>query len=90
MADGVERDAALLAASFAGGAEEPEEVEVMEDSGEDDDIPTIRVGQEEFDITDVTHDIIARCGGDMVCYAMAQNSMTWPDLARPSMTYCPG
>jgi len=61
LADGVERDAALLAASFAGGAEEPEEVEVMEeDSGEDDDIPTIRVGQEEFDITDVTHDIIAR------------------------------
>ena len=38
-----------------------EGVEVMDDdSGEDDDIPTIQVGGEEYDITDVTHEIIAK------------------------------
>ena len=31
-----------------------------DDSGEDDDIPTIQVGGEEYDITDVTHEIIAK------------------------------
>ena len=32
----------------------------MDDDDEDDDIPTILVGCEEIDITDVTPDIIAR------------------------------
>ena len=31
-----------------------------DDSDEADDIPTIKVGGEEFEITDVTHEIIAR------------------------------
>jgi len=63
MADGVDRDAALLAATFQGNdKDDQDEVEVMEDDseGEDDDIPTIRVGGEEYDLTDVTHEIIAR------------------------------
>ena len=35
--------------------------QVMEDdSDEADDIPTIKVGGEEYEITDVTHEIIAR------------------------------
>ena len=33
-----------------------------DDSDEADDIPTIKVGGEEFEITDVTHEIIARFG----------------------------
>ena len=38
-----------------------EEVEMMDDDDDDDDdIPTILVGGEEVDITDVTPDIIAR------------------------------
>jgi hypothetical protein len=37
-----------------------EEVEMMEEDDDDDDIPTILVGGEEVDITDVTPDIIAR------------------------------
>ena len=32
----------------------------MEDDDDDDDIPTIMVGGEEVDITDVTPDIIAK------------------------------
>ena len=31
-----------------------------DDSDEADDIPTIKVGGEEYEITDVTHEIIAR------------------------------
>merc|ERR1711915_408572 len=61
--DGVDRDAALLAATFAGNDDNDvaEEVEEMDDdSGEDDDIPTIKVGGEEYDITDVTTEIIAK------------------------------
>ena len=35
--------------------------QVMEDdSDEADDIPTIKVGGEEYEITDVTHEIIAK------------------------------
>jgi len=63
MQDGVDRDAALLAATFASAEREDnvEDVEVMDDdSDEADDIPTIKVGGEEFEITDVTHEIIAR------------------------------
>merc|ERR1711864_34603 len=63
--DGVDRDAALLAATFAGhdmGDEvETEDVEEMEDDSDgDDDIPTIKVGGEEYSITDVTTEIVAR------------------------------
>lgn len=63
--DGVDRDAALLAATFAGhdmGDEvEAEDVEEMEDDSDgDDDIPTIKVGGEEYSITDVTTEIVAR------------------------------
>lgn len=61
--DTVDRDAAILAASFAGNdfKEEEEDVGVMEDDSEEgDDIPTINVGGEEFDITDVTTEVIAR------------------------------
>jgi len=64
---GVDRDAALLAATFAGhdiGGDMDtggnDEVAEMDDSGEEDDIPTIKVGGEEYDITDVTTDVIAR------------------------------
>lgn len=62
LPDGLDRDAALLAANFAGNdMDDVEGVEVMDDdSGEDDDIPTIQVGGEEYDITDVTHEIIAK------------------------------
>merc|ERR1719220_1526345 len=63
MQDGVDRDAALLAATFASAEREDvmDDVEVMDDdSDEADDIPTIKVGGEEFEITDVTHEIIAR------------------------------
>ena len=59
-APGVERDAALLAASMGVQEEDREEVEEMEDSGEEGDIPTMVVGGEEYDLTDVTHEIIAR------------------------------
>jgi len=63
--DTVDRDAALLAATFAGndgGDEGMDDVveEMDDDSGEDDDIPTIKVGGEEYDITDVTTEIIAK------------------------------
>eukprot|EP00090_Calanus_glacialis_P008896 TRINITY_DN17212_c0_g1_i1.p1 TRINITY_DN17212_c0_g1~~TRINITY_DN17212_c0_g1_i1.p1 ORF type:complete len:432 (-),score=192.81 TRINITY_DN17212_c0_g1_i1:117-1412(-) len=61
--DNVDRDAAILAAEFAGNdfKDEEEDVGVMEeDSDGDDDIPTINVGGEEFDITDVTTEIIAK------------------------------
>ena len=38
-----------------------ERKDVMEDnSDEADDIPTIKVGGEEYEITDVTHEIIAK------------------------------
>merc|ERR1719270_2930232 len=55
MQDGVDRDAALLAATFASAEREDvvEDVEVMDDdSDEADDIPTIKVGGEEFEIAD--------------------------------------
>jgi len=61
--DNVDRDAAILAAEFAGNdfKDEEEDVGVMEDDSDgDDDIPTINVGGEEFDITDVTTEIIAK------------------------------
>jgi len=61
--DNVDRDAAILAAEFGGNdfKEEEEDVGVMEDDSDgDDDIPTINVGGEEFDITDVTTEIIAK------------------------------
>jgi len=61
--DNVDRDAAMLAAEFGGNdfKDEEEDVGVMEeDSDGDDDIPTINVGGEEFDITDVTTEIIAK------------------------------
>ena len=52
----------MLALHLAGNdMDDVEGVEVMDDdSGEDDDIPTIQVGGEEYDITDVTHEIIAK------------------------------
>ena len=82
--DGVDRDAALLAATFAEREDVMEDVEVADtrhallvymeivnplyrisqvmedDSDEADDIPTIKVGGEEYEITDVTHEIIAK------------------------------
>jgi len=61
--DTVDRDAAILAAEFASNdfKDDDEDVGVMEDDSDgDDDIPTINVGGEEFDITDVTTDIIAK------------------------------
>jgi hypothetical protein len=63
LGDGMEREAAMLAATFAGNDrdETNDDVEMMDDdSGEDDDIPVVRVGGEEFDLTDVTPEIIAR------------------------------
>merc|ERR1711936_444992 len=65
MQDGVDRDAALLAATFAEREDVMEDVEVMEDdSDEADDIPTIKVGGEEYEITDVTNEVIARMTTD--------------------------
>lgn len=59
--DTVERDALLLAQTYiAQETKQEEEVEVMDEDDDDDDIPTIMVGGEEIDITDVTPDIIAR------------------------------
>jgi len=61
--DNVDRDAAILAATFAGNdfKEDEEDVGVMEDDSDgDDDIPTINVGGEEYDITDVTTEVIAK------------------------------
>merc|ERR1711994_862746 len=60
-------EAALLAATFANTdrGEDEEAVEVMEDdSDENDDIPTISVGGEEYDITDVTPDVIAKMSAE--------------------------
>jgi len=58
--DTVERDALLLAATFA-REEKDDEIQVIEDDDDDDDdIPTVLVGGEEHDITDITPDIIAR------------------------------
>ena len=34
--------------------------QMEDDSDEADDIPTIKVGGEEYEITDVTHEIIAK------------------------------
>merc|ERR1712203_128396 len=66
--DGVDRDAALLAATFANNiAEEDEDdavQEMEEDSDDNDDIPTINVGGEEYDITDVTPDVIAKMNAE--------------------------
>ena len=66
--DGVDRDAALLAATFANNiADEDEDdaVQEMEDDSDDnDDIPTINVGGEEYDITDVTPDVIAKMNAE--------------------------
>jgi len=58
--DTVERDAILLAQTFASQEARDDEVEIMEDDDDDDDIPTIMVGGEEIDITDITPDIIAK------------------------------
>ena len=66
--DGVDRDAALLAATFANNiADEDEDdavQEMEEDSDDNDDIPTINVGGEEYDITDVTPDVIAKMNAE--------------------------
>lgn len=66
--DGVDRDAALLAATFANNiADEDEDdavQEMDEDSDDNDDIPTINVGGEEYDITDVTPDVIAKMNAE--------------------------
>ena len=54
-------DAALLAAMSATNdvIDDDDEVQVMEDDSDDnDDIPTINVGGEEYDLPDVTEDII--------------------------------
>ena len=41
--------------------DDDDEVEVMDDdSDENDDIPTINVGGEDYDLTDVTPDVIAK------------------------------
>jgi len=58
--DTVERDALLLAQTFASQETKDDGVEVMDDDDEDDDIPTVMVGGEDIDITDITPDIIAR------------------------------
>jgi len=59
-ADTVERDALLLAQTFA-NQEKDDDVEMMdEDDDDDDDIPAVLVGGEEIDITDITPDIIAK------------------------------
>jgi len=58
--DTVERDAMLLAQTFANQDKEEDVVEVMEDDDDDDDIPTVMVGGEEVDITDITPDHIAK------------------------------
>ena len=58
-------DAALLAASFNNAERDDDEVEEMEDdSDENDDIPTIKVGGEDYDITDVTPDVIAKMSSE--------------------------
>ena len=58
-------DAALLAASFTNAERDDDEVEEMEDdSDENDDIPTIKVGGEDYDITDVTPDVIAKMSSE--------------------------
>lgn len=65
--DGVDRDAALLAATFATNTveDDDDDVEVMEDdSDENDDIPIINVGGEEYDITDVTPDVISKMSAE--------------------------
>ena len=61
--DNIDRDAAILAAEFASNdfKQEDEDVAVMDDDSDgENDIPTINVGGEEFDITDVTTEIIAK------------------------------
>ena len=67
LGDGVDRDADLLAATFATNAadDDDDEVEEMDDnSDENDDIPTINVGGEEYDITDVPPDVIANMSSE--------------------------
>jgi len=58
--DTVERDAMLLAQTFANQDKDEDVVEVMEESGDEDDIPTVMVCGEEVDITDITPDHIAK------------------------------
>jgi len=58
--DTVERDAILLAQTFATQEQKDDDVEMMDDDDDDDDIPTVMVGGEEIDITDITPDIIAK------------------------------
>ena len=58
-----DNDAALLASLSAVNNDKDDDdvVEVMEDGSDDnDDIPTITVAGEEYDITDVTPDVIAK------------------------------
>ena len=58
-------EAALLAATFNNVDKDEDEVEEMEDdSDENDEIPTIRVGGEDYDITDVTPDVIAKMSSE--------------------------
>lgn len=58
--DTVERDAMLLAQTFANQDKDEDVVEVMEESGDEDDIPTVMVCGEEVDITDITPEHIAK------------------------------
>jgi len=58
--DTVERDAMLLAQTFANQEKEEETVEIMEESDDDDDIPTVMVGGDQIDVTDITPEHIAR------------------------------
>eukprot|EP00088_Acartia_fossae_P069830 TRINITY_DN9208_c0_g2_i1.p1 TRINITY_DN9208_c0_g2~~TRINITY_DN9208_c0_g2_i1.p1 ORF type:complete len:460 (+),score=190.80 TRINITY_DN9208_c0_g2_i1:108-1487(+) len=58
--DTVERDAMLLAQTFANQDKEEDVVEVMDDEDDEDDIPTVMVGGEEVDITDITPEHIAK------------------------------
>ena len=57
-------EAAILAATIT-NTERDDGVEEMEDDSDDnDDIPTIRVGGEDYDITDVTPDVIAKMSSE--------------------------
>ena len=57
-------EAALLAATFTNTGREEEVEEMDDDSDENDDIPTIKVGGEDYDITDVTPDVIAKMSSE--------------------------
>ncbi|XP_023323654.1 general transcription factor IIE subunit 1 [Eurytemora carolleeae] len=58
--DTVEREAILLAQTFANQENKDDIVDVMDSDDDDDDMPTVLVGGEEIVITDITPDIIAK------------------------------